>query len=583
MTTDTNLHINIFELPFLIYIAIVNNKQGLSTDETENYIFAINDIAWPKSNTIKNILSNAHNEYSHSWKKYQANEFTAPIQGLQIIHHFILKDLNKSEIEEYINDVLKLVDNLFDAHESLFSKPSETRARIRDLVKSIFLETTYNPPVIKSPETSAEKTSEVSDKPNNTTETASKLTASAKTVSVEKIWPLAAITPENVMNGNVSFWNKGKLQLRCIEIIDETHDVKTFKFINHSQTQLFLYKPGQFISIELMIEDKKILRSYTISSTPSRPHTLSITVKRVPGGEVSNWLHDFFNVGDIINARGPNGDFTCFDHPAQKMLLISGGSGITPVMSMMKWLADTSSEVDIVFLHNARTPHDIIFAKELDLISAMHSNIEVVVAVSEKSSDGWQGFTGRISPQMIEMIAPDFAERTVYVCGPNEYMEATQDILEWMKFPMENYYSESFGGAPITRQSNNTSSNYQPSTYQAKDNPSDLSIKQTQNKTDVPKVAKPQSNASSQENKLIFKQSNKEVSHNGSDYILDIAEDNLVEIASACLQGSCGTCRVRKLEGEVDMASSYLSDEEVKEGYILACCSVPLGKVVIEA
>ena len=143
-------------------------------------------------------------------------------------------------------------------------------------------------------------------------------------------------------------WANGRHQVRCLKVIQETHDVKTFCF-DMAQPMLFFFKPGQFITLELAIGTEKVMRSYTISSAPSIPYSFSVTVKRVAGGQVSNWLHDNLQSGDLLTVHGPVGQFNCMDFPAEKVLLLSGGVGITPVMSMARWLFNTNAGVDMAF------------------------------------------------------------------------------------------------------------------------------------------------------------------------------------------------------------------------------------------
>src|SRR5918993_6072970 len=123
--------------------------------------------------------------------------------------------------------------------------------------------------------------------------------------------------------------------LVCRAVRQETHDVRTF-VLAPRDPRLFAYKPGQFLTFTFEIGGETIHRCYTISAAPTRPHAVSITVKRVPGGPVSNWLHDNLKPGSTLKAVGPMGEFTHVDHPGGKYLFLSGGSGITPSMSMAR-------------------------------------------------------------------------------------------------------------------------------------------------------------------------------------------------------------------------------------------------------
>lgn len=249
-------------------------------------------------------------------------------------------------------------------------------------------------------------------------------------------------------------WTKGQITVRCLRVIDETDDVKTFVFVAEPSV-LFNYQPGQFVTLELPINGQKIKRPYSISSTPSRPHTLEITVKRVKSpaefpdalpGVASNWLHDNITVGSQLKLSGPMGKFTYMANPSQKLLLISAGVGITPMISMSRWIYDTAADIDVVFFHSARTLRDIIFRSELELMAAQYSNFRLAVTTTGKErTSSWLGYRGRLNQSMLEGIAPDFKERTVYVCGPDKFMQEVKSMLEGLEFQMENYYQESFG------------------------------------------------------------------------------------------------------------------------------------------
>ena len=140
----------------------------------------------------------------------------------------------------------------------------------------------------------------------------------------------------------------------------------------------------------LDIDGYPVNRCYTISSPPTRPHRLAITVKRVLGGTVSNWVHDNVVPGSKVSAMAPLGAFTLARQPADKYLFLSAGSGITPLMSMIRTMYDLGSDADVVFLHSARTPSDIVFRSELAAIEMHMPNLRVVhVCEADYPSERW--------------------------------------------------------------------------------------------------------------------------------------------------------------------------------------------------
>lgn len=361
----------------------------------------------------------------------------------------------------------------------------------------------------------------------------------------------------------LSGWNGGRMNMRCLRVEAETHDVATFVF-QAEQPMLFGFRPGQFVTIEPVIDGRTVPRCYSVSSTPSRPCTFSITVKRVPGGLVSNWLHDHLHAGDSLTVSAPQGDFNIVDRPAERILMLSGGSGITPVMSMLRWLHDTAANVDIHFVHAARSPEDIIFRRELEAMARANERLRLSITCESTGDGAWSGYQGRLSASMLQEMVPDLMERTVYTCGPEPYMEAVRDILGGLGFPAAQYHEESFGGgppaAPVTE------------TPAAPAEPAD------QDTGDVAEAT-----AVETECTVRLARTGIEFTCPPTETLLQAAQNNGAWIPCACQMGVCGSCKVLKTAGEVSMNHmGGISGDDESAGYVLACCSYPAGAVELD-
>lgn len=422
------------------------------------------------------------------------------------------------------------------------------------------------------------------------------------TLYVEELMPLPQTIPQSSSNGNLpaaAHWTDQDLVVRCYRIVEETLDTKTFYFTSDPHL-LFYYLPGQFVTIEVAIDGKVVRRAYSISSSPSRPYSLSLTVKRCSGGLVSNWLNDRFKVGSTLKlVGGPMGHFTCLPDLPTKLLFISAGSGITPVMSMLRWIYDTASDTDITFIHCARTPSDIIFHSELQMMSAQMPNLHLCLTVSRSQlGTPWEGLTGRISKEMLQLVVPDLIERHVFCCGPNEFMQRIKTTLEDMQLPVNQYQQESFGicSQPASTPSSETAKEQTPSTqtqtvHQAQTEQSGTTT------TPATQAATPsteqESNSESQNGKnlsksaptVCFSKSNQTAPAEADTSILAIAEQIGVVIQNACRAGVCGMCKVLVKEGEVEHAQPpmALHPDDESAGYVLACIACPVSRVVVEA
>ena len=145
----------------------------------------------------------------------------------------------------------------------------------------------------------------------------------------------------------------GPATLVCKAVVDETRDCKTFVF-EDAQSRSFDFKPGQYLSFKFYVDGKLCPRAYPISSTPTRPHNVQVTVKRVPNGKVSNWLNDQMRPGMSVDIANVGGDFNYLDLHSRRPLFLSGGSGVTPVISMLQYVTDVVEDTDVVFVHFAR-------------------------------------------------------------------------------------------------------------------------------------------------------------------------------------------------------------------------------------
>lgn len=335
------------------------------------------------------------------------------------------------------------------------------------------------------------------------------------------------------------FWESERDDtLVCAGVRAETHDVATFVFAA-AEPRLFRFLPGQFMTFEL--EAAGLQRCYTIASPPTRPWRIEITAKR--GGPGSSWLHTDLRPGVRVRASGPHGDFTLAPQPGGKYLLLSAGSGITPVMSMARTLRDLGHEADVLFVHSARSPADVVFAHELAALS--HRREFRAVSIVEQGAPAWTGLRGRLSPGMLAVLAPDLLEREVYCCGPAPYMAAVRTMLDAAGFDRARYHEESFDFAAPA-----------PASLPA-----------------------PTSGAFT----IAFARTGRSIVCPPGTTVLSAARAGGVRLPSACARGVCGTCKSRLLSGTVEMRhAGGIRQREIDDGLALLCCARPTSDLIIE-
>jgi ferredoxin-NADP reductase/Fe-S-cluster-containing hydrogenase component 2 len=337
----------------------------------------------------------------------------------------------------------------------------------------------------------------------------------------------------------------GKLKLA--EVVEVTHNVKTFRFKPPNDGDIpFDYLPGQFLTLHIAPRGVPTRRSYTIASSPTWRDRIEITVKREPHGLVSCWLHDELKVGDEVELEAPNGTFVFSGEQVGSVVLIGAGVGITPMMSVTRYLTETGWPGKVSLLLGFRAPRDFIFREELEQLQARNPNLTVMVSMSNPGDEAWSGRRGRIDAALLASVK-DIARCRAHICGPPAMMDAVRGALVGLGLPENQVRTEAFGTVTRDPTARSARSSDIAGTvfFQASDTSAPVPVDAT---------------------------------------ILDAADEVGVFIDSACRSGTCASCRVKLLSGNVSMAvQDALTDEDKTEGYILACQAKIHGDVRVDA
>ncbi|MDV5169609.1 hybrid-cluster NAD(P)-dependent oxidoreductase [Photobacterium rosenbergii] len=318
------------------------------------------------------------------------------------------------------------------------------------------------------------------------------------------------------------------LTLTCVEREEIARDFCTFWLEPAKQQSLPTYQPGQHLPIQVEINGEYVARRYTLSSSPSRPGRFGISVKRVDDGRISNWLHDHFQVGDTLVAEQPDGSFH-LGHHTDKLLLLSAGSGVTPMISMLRYLADHDQVRDVIFYHQCRSQADIPYLDELKKLEKQFPQLKVMIALSRPDKN-WRGLSGRLEAVHLEQLDA-LCERQVFVCGPNRFMDDAKALMLEAGLDAAQYHQEAFG--PLTREINTTK---------------EVTISINGN---------------------LFSGDNQKT-------LLEQAEAAGLNVSNSCRAGFCGACKMTLESGEVDQPDvPALLPGEKESGKVLACCCVP--------
>ena len=340
-------------------------------------------------------------------------------------------------------------------------------------------------------------------------------------------------------------------KLRVESIVKETPLVQTFRLRSPDHGPLpFTYQPGQFLNVAFGIGGARMIRSYSISSSPNGRDYVELTIKREDRGAVSRHIHDLLNVGDIVEAGGPVGTFTFNGTEADSIVLISAGVGITPMMSITRYLTERSWPGDIFFIHACRTTTDFIFRVPIAGLEKRNPKLHVAVMLS-KAGPEWTGPRGRVTKEFLVETVPNLASRRVHICGPVPMMDATKALLSEIGISRDNVKIEQFGAVKPP-----------------------LGIPAT--------TAKPTAPATGP--LVTFSKNSKSARIHEGQTILELSEELGIGIDFSCRIGTCGVCKTKMTSGEVDMAvQDALDEDDKRNGIILACQAKPRTEVTVEA
>jgi len=229
-----------------------------------------------------------------------------------------------------------------------------------------------------------------------------------------------------------------KFETNITDVFSRTYNVKSFRF---PKCQLFNYSPGQFMFITIKSGEKKLKKHFTISTSPTEDF-LEFT-KKLTGHDFSNAL-DKLKKGDWIEIDGPYGNFT-FRGEFPKIGMLTGGIGITPLRSMIKYCTDIKNKSQIVLLYSNRFKKDVIFKDEFEDLQEQNSNLKIVLTLSSQKNN-WKGYSRRIDKEMIFREIPDLKERIFFTCGPPGLVTGMEKLLQELDIDEKNIRKEKFPG-----------------------------------------------------------------------------------------------------------------------------------------
>jgi ferredoxin-NADP reductase len=336
------------------------------------------------------------------------------------------------------------------------------------------------------------------------------------------------LLPDDYLELINPLWSTQELRGRVERIQKETENAVTI-FIKPGWDWPG-HEPGQYLRIGVIVDGVHHWRAYSLTSDPGRPDGwISVTPKLVPEGTVTPYLVEKAKPGAIVRLGGVEGSFTLPDPPPEKLLFVSAGSGITPIMSMLRHLSRCDQMKDVVHLHSARTEDDVIFREQLSALDEKHDGLRVHIQKT--------GEMGRLEPEGLDELCPDWQERTAYVSGPSEMLDA---MLE---------------------------------RWERDCDPERINIERFQ-----PKIG---GGEEGEGGKITFLKSDTEAECDGGTPILVAGEEAGLTLPYGCREGICHTCVGKLCEGKLrDMRNGNVHGSEGE--MVRTCINAPEGDITIE-
>ena len=346
---------------------------------------------------------------------------------------------------------------------------------------------------------------------------------------------------------------RGFVQTPVIATVDEARDIRTIRLVRPDG---FSFEAGQFVPLRVRVDGREYVRCYSISSSPASVGYLEISVKRL--GIVSNALHATARPGAIVSIKAPNGKFKYPAGDDRPIVLLAGGVGITPLMSMVRHAVQAEPSRPVTLFYSAQDERSLAFRDDLAVLGRRHPQLRVIYTLTRQAAPGPAFYPGRIDAPLLQAAVPDITHAVSYVCGPQPMIASMREQLVQLGVPLAQIRYEAFETAvavSTTASIGLVAVGAAAAGARTRTPPRHVRL------------------GASSDYQMRCLPAGVRVPVRSGQTLLEAAEACGVNVPSLCRAGVCGTCRVRVTDGEVDCESMTLDAGERRHGYVLACVS----------